>query len=135
MFSPPEATLLKALHNNQFVTWLGLKVKVVKKYLPDSSPETDKGHMKRQKQGIRSTKEKIMTALSTIETARDINPPMEKETQNQIFVYHAILEPKAGTIYIDYTGNFPTRSMEGSTAIFILYDLSSNTILATPVKN
>ena len=48
-----------------------------------------------------------MTALSTIETAQGINPPMEKETQNQIFVYHYILEPKAGTIYVDYTGNFP----------------------------
>ena len=77
-FSPSKATLLKALHNNQFVTWPGLTVKAVKKYLPESSPATDKGHMKRQKQGIRSTKEKIMTALSTIETARDINPPMEK---------------------------------------------------------
>ena len=75
-----------------------------------------------------------MTALSTIETARDINPPMEKETQNQIFVYHAILEPKAGTIYVDYTGNFPIRSMEGNTAILVLYDWSSSAILATPVK-
>ena len=76
----------------------------------------------------------MMTALSTIETTRDINPPMEKETQNQIFVYHAILEPKAGTIYVDYTGNFPILSMEGNTAIFILYDWSSNDILATPAK-
>ena len=76
-----------------------------------------------------------MTALSIIETARDINPPMEKETKNQIFVYHAVLEPKAGTIYVDYTGNFPILSMEGNTAIYIPYDWSSNAILATPVKN
>ena len=76
-----------------------------------------------------------MRALSTTETARDINPPMEKETQNQIFVYHAILEPKEGTIYVEYTGNFPIRSMEDNTAIFILYDWSSSAILATPVKN
>ena len=78
-FSPPKATLLKAVHNNQFVTWPGLTVKAVKKYLPEFSLATDKGHMKWQKRGIRSTKEKIMTALSTIETARDINPPMEKK--------------------------------------------------------
>ena len=75
-----------------------------------------------------------MTALSTIETARDINPPMEKETQNQIFVYHAVLEPKVGTIYVNYTSNFPIRSMEGNTAIFILYYWSSNSILTTLVK-
>ena len=35
-FSPPKATLLKAVHNNQFVMWPGLTVKSVKKYLPDS---------------------------------------------------------------------------------------------------
>ena len=75
-----------------------------------------------------------MTALNTIKTSRDINPPMEKETQNRIFVYHAVLEPKAGKIYVDYTGNFPICSMEGNTAIFILYDWSSNVILSTPVN-
>ena len=99
-FSLPKATLLKALYNNQFATWPGLTVKAVQKYLPESSPATDKGHMKRQKQGIRITKEIIMTALRTIKTARDINPPMEKETKNQIFVYHAVLEIKAGKIYV-----------------------------------
>ena len=43
-FSPPKATILKSLHNNQFVTWPGLTVKAVNKYLPESSPATDKGH-------------------------------------------------------------------------------------------
>ena len=76
-----------------------------------------------------------MTAQETIETARDMNPPMEKETTNQIFVYHAVLEPKLGTIYVDYTGNFPILSMEYNTAIFILYYWSSNAILSTQVKN
>ena len=75
-----------------------------------------------------------MKALSTIETVWDINPTMEKETKNQIFVYHAVLEPKAGTIYVDYTRNFLIQSMEGKTAIFILYYWYSNAILATPVK-
>ena len=46
-FSTPKETLLKAAHNNQFVTWPGLKVNAVKNYLPDSSPATDKVHMKR----------------------------------------------------------------------------------------
>ena len=59
---------------------------------------------------------------------------MENETTNQIFFYHAVLEPKAGTIYGNYTGNFPIRYIEDNTAIFILYYWSSNAILATPVK-
>ena len=55
-FSTPKTTLIKVLHNNQFAKWPGLTVKAVQKYLPDSVPATDKGHMKQKKQGIRSTK-------------------------------------------------------------------------------
>ena len=57
-FSPPKATFLKALQNNQFVTWPGLTVKAVQKYLPESSPATDKGHMKRQKKALEAQKRK-----------------------------------------------------------------------------
>ena len=64
--------------------------------IPQSLTLAVKSHQGKLHQHVRSTKEKIMTALITIETARDINPPMEKETQNQIFVYHAILEQKIG---------------------------------------
>ena len=71
-------------------------MKAMQKYLPESSPATDKGHMKRQKQGIRSTKEKIMTALSTIETARDINPPMEKRNEESDFCLPCCTRTKAG---------------------------------------
>ena len=35
LFSPPKRTLLKAIHNNQLVTWPGLTTKSVSKYLDD----------------------------------------------------------------------------------------------------
>ena len=57
-FGPPKATLLKAVHNNQFVTWPGLTVKAVKRYLPYSSPEKDKGHMKQQKKALEARNRK-----------------------------------------------------------------------------
>ena len=72
--------------NNQLATWPGLTVEAVQKYLPDSCPATDKGHMKRQQKGIISTKDKINNALEQIETARCINPPEERERMNQIFM-------------------------------------------------
>jgi hypothetical protein len=65
------------LNNNQFPTWPGFTAKAVKQYLPESSPAIDKGHMKRQKQDIRSTKEKLHNKLEQIETARDMHPPQE----------------------------------------------------------
>ena len=54
--SPPKKTLLKAISNKTISTWPGFTKKAVQKYLPDLAPEKDKGHTKRQKQGIRSTK-------------------------------------------------------------------------------
>ena len=55
-FSPVKATWKKAIENRHFTTWPGLTVEAVEKYLPRHSPATDKGHMSRQKQGVRPTK-------------------------------------------------------------------------------
>ena len=68
LFCPPKSTLLKAIRNNQLAMWPGLTAEAVEKYLPESCPATDKGHMKRQQNGIRSTKQKIKKALNIIET-------------------------------------------------------------------
>ena len=70
-----------------------------------------------------------------MELERDINPPQENEKNNQIFCYNGRINTKDGTIYVDFTGNFPIRSMDGMVAIFIVYDWTTNAILATPVKN
>ena len=135
LFSPPKTTLLKAVENNQLPTWPGFTAEAIKKYLPESSPATDKGHMKRQRQGIRSTKEKVQTALETFEYEQDMNPPLRTEELNQLFCFTGRVDPKTGTVYTDFTGKFPLRSIDGMTTIFILYDWSSNAILATPVTD
>ena len=90
--------------------------------------------MKRQKQGIRSTRDKLQAELDIIETKRDMHPPQENATKKHLFCYKGSLNHKDGTIYVDFTGKFPIRSIDGMTAIFILYDWTTNAI-ATPVKN
>ena len=50
----------------------------VKSNFPNHVPATDKGHMKRHNQVLRSTKEKVKEALDTVEMNRGINTPMEK---------------------------------------------------------
>jgi hypothetical protein len=55
-----------------------LTAEAVEKYLPDHAPATDKGHMRRQRKGMRSTK--IKEALDIIEHNRDMNPPVEKRS-------------------------------------------------------
>ena len=98
---------------NQLATWLGLTAEAVQEHLPDSCPATDKGHMKRQKKGIRSTKDKIKDALENIETARCMNPPEERDIMNQIFMTLGYVDKKEGTIYADLTGKFLITSIHG----------------------
>ena len=107
LFWPPKWTLLKAIRNNQLAKWPGLTTKAVQKCLTESFPATDKGHMKRQRKGIRSTTDKIKDALEQIETAIYMNPPEEKEIMNQIFMTLGYVDKKEGTIYADLTGKFP----------------------------
>ena len=107
LFCPPKLTLLRAIKNNLLVTWPGLTAESVQKYLSDSCPATDKGHMKRQQKGIRSTKDKIKDALENIETAQCMKPPKEKERMNQIFMTLGYVDKKEGTIYVELTGKFP----------------------------
>ena len=108
-FSPPKQTLLKAINNKQFSTWPGLTPRAVQKYLPDSAPAIDKGHIKRQKQGIRSTREKIKTVFDILETNRYLRPPITIDKENHLFAYHATLNPKNGTVYVDFTQKSPIR--------------------------
>ena len=55
-FSPVKQMWIKAMDNGKFTTWPGLTTEAVRKYLPPSSPATDKGHMKRQRKNISLTK-------------------------------------------------------------------------------
>ena len=42
---------------------------------------------------------------------------------------------KYGTIYVDFTGKLPIRSMDGMVAIFIIYDWTTKAIIENPVNN
>ena len=46
-----------------------------------------------------------------------------------------MINKKDGTIYADLTGKFPITSINGMQALFIMYDLTTNAILATSIKD
>ena len=52
---------------------------------------------------------------------------------NLLFCYVGMIDKNDGTIYVDNTGNFPITSIDVMKAVSILYDWTSNTILATPI--
>ena len=54
---PTKATMMKAIRSGWLIGWPGLTIENVNAFFPESD-ETQKGHMKSQRQGVRSTKEK-----------------------------------------------------------------------------
>jgi hypothetical protein len=59
---PVKETFLNAVRAGNYTTWPGLTIVALHKYFPDLD-EMQKGHMKSQKQGILSTKQKALDHL------------------------------------------------------------------------
>ena len=62
---PTKATWLKSIRAGNYLTWPLITVKHVHKYFPESE-ETQKGHMRNQRQGVRSTKRALTTNISLL---------------------------------------------------------------------
>ena len=77
----------------------GLNVEKVNKYYPDTD-KTPKGNMRKVRQGIRSTKEKVIIASEKYEKI-----PHRKHQD----IYVTVDQFK-DTIYTDQTGKFPIAS-------------------------
>ena len=93
-WSPVPATFISAIKNGYFATWPGLTASLISKHLPKSI-NTTKGHMKLQRQHVRSTQPPPVL---------DLPPPVRSK---QIFM--TILEPK-NLLSTDLTGRFRVLS-------------------------
>lgn len=122
--SPPAATLLQALkRSNELITIPGLTEKLITTHLRRTIP-TDKGHMRRVKQGIASTTKKPPTDESP-----QLHPPLEHIASHAVFCFATLANMNKGTMYTDLTGNFPVRSLRNMTCIFVAYVYDINAIL------
>ena len=108
----------------------------MERYLPDNAPATDKGHMSRYRKGIRSMRKKeALDKLKELAVEQCCNPPLEEEKRNQLFGFMIHQDKKTGIMHTNLTGNFPVRSIDGFTCFFVLYDWTTNAILAIPMKD
>ena len=103
---PVMETWLDAIQAGNYITWPGLTVAAVRKHYPDSD-ETQKGHMKKQRQGVRSTKKKIDNT-SQDENNHTVTPPKK---MNDVYIK---IHNAAETIHSDQTGRFPATSSRGN---------------------
>eukprot|EP00804_Cyclotella_cryptica_P001099 CCRYP_008385-RA/>CCRYP_008385-RA protein AED:0.18 eAED:0.13 QI:0/0/0/1/0.4/0.16/6/0/1406 len=128
-FSPPIATLLKAINNNQLQGFPLMKADLVRKYLAPS-PATSKGHMKRPRTGIRSTRPTLTgpntTPVAPPSNVPDDTPPNEPmtaphfippditDTACNVYCFAALADKHHGTMYTDATGALPAVTLEGN---------------------
>ncbi len=101
---PTKATWLTAIEAHFYASWPDLNTKAVRKHYPKSE-ETPKGHMKKQKSGIRSTKKQLVIKTEEVDDER----PKHKHHDIMIKVI-ITTDELAMKIYTDQTGKFPTRS-------------------------
>jgi hypothetical protein len=105
---PIKETFLNAVRARNYATWPGLNIAALHKYFPDSD-KTQKGHMKGQQQGIRSTKQKALDHL--VESEKLVKIKVEPGTEevspakrhNDIFVH---VKDLAESIHSNQTGVF-----------------------------
>ncbi len=121
---PTKETFLEAVGAGNFATWPGLTTTLIAKHFPDSD-ETQKGHMKGQRKGVRSTKDKQLVEIKIEPGTEQDSPhhatPIKK--MNDIFVKTYNL---ADEIHTDQTGAFPITSQQGYRYIMVGIHIDSN---------
>jgi hypothetical protein len=135
---PPKETFIRAVCNGDYATWPKLTVQLIHKYMPDSD-ETAKGHLKGQRQGVRSMKQKNFKKMIKVEEARiklkgESSPfrPLPPTKLNNIFVRMVDLNEE---IHTNQTGAFPHTSQRGNRYIMVAVYLNANYTFAKPMKN
>ncbi|MCP4746067.1 MAG: hypothetical protein GY874_07980, partial [Desulfobacteraceae bacterium] len=116
---PTKETWIKAIRNGNYDTWPGLTEEAVNKYYPESD-ETQKGHMKGQRQGLRST---------TDAPPKPTQPPKKRHE-----TFMKVIDMRE-TMYTDQTGKFPYLSSRGNQYQMVVYHSDANYIFAKPLKN
>jgi hypothetical protein len=90
------------------------------------SEETQQGHMRSQRQGVRSTK--------TAPCTKPVTPSLATPSSTQQDIYIKTYDTY-DTVFSDQTGAFPPISSRGNRYQMILYHNNSNSIWVEPFKN
>ena len=123
---PTKDSWIKAIKNGNYATWPGITAKAVNRHFPESI-ETQKGHMKKQRQNVRSTKQKIVVGET----------PQDDELRRAVTKHHILVKiiNADETVFTDQTGRLPVQSSRGNTSLMVYYDVDANYIDAEPIRN
>ena len=128
-FSPVPSTWIAAIDAGFFTTWPGLTADLVRKHLP-KSVATSKGHMRKTKMNIRSTKTTAPAAAS-----KNFTPAEMTSTHDRTSVVHFKPMQITGKISTDQMGRFPHTSSNGTKYIMACHVHDTNGILTECLKS
>ena len=125
---PTKSTWIKAIRGGNYASWPFITVDNVNKHFPESN-ETNQGHMKGIKQGIRSTKQRKQPTVITTDAGEQVTVPLTKH--HDIFV---TIDEAKETMYTDQTGAFPVQSHKGNRYVMILCEIDNGIIISEPMR-
>jgi hypothetical protein len=134
---PLKETFLDAVQAGNYATWPGLTTQLISKHFFDSN-ETQKGHMKGQRQGLQSTKQKALDYIMAKEKNIKIKPGTENTPQSHIKHHDNMfikIMDHANTIHSNQSGAFPFTSYHSNRYKMAAIQISANYIFCKPMKN
>jgi hypothetical protein len=120
---PPKELFLAVVQVGNYARWLGLTTILISKHFPDLD-KMQKGHMKGQQKGIRSTKVRAPVAIK-IEPGTE-NSPLP--TINKHYDFFIVVYKLLDMIRTDQTGTFLMISQQGYWYIMVDIHLDANFI-------
>jgi hypothetical protein len=129
---PVKETFLDAVRAGNYATWPGLTTTLIAKHFPDSD-KTQKGHMKGQRKGVRSTRVKPAYEIKIKPGTKDPPPKLvkNKKMDNIIVKIYELAEE----IHTDQTGAFSVTSQQGYRYIMVGIHTDANYIFCKLMKN
>jgi hypothetical protein len=127
---PVKETFLAVVRAGNYATWPGLMTTLIAKHFPDLD-KMQKGHMKGQRKGVRSTKVKPPVHIK-IEPTTETSPNLTIAKKNNIFV---VFYKLSNTVHTNQTGTFLLISQQGYHYIMVGIYLDANYIFCKLMKN
>jgi hypothetical protein len=137
LWFPPAATLLWALERSkELATIPSFSLRLVCNHLPLSTA-TNKGHMRRHRQGTGSTRSLQPAILDVRRQVDNLHPTKEICAAHNIFCFPALADLSTGTMYTNLPGAFQVCSTKSMQYVFVayVYDLITILVHAMPSKN
>jgi hypothetical protein len=135
--SNPATTLIQALkHSRELATIPGFTAHLINTHLPYSIA-TNKGHMRRHRQGIQSTQTMQPAIIQAWRDVNSLQPDKEICAAHDMFCIATLADLNTDTMYTNLPGEFLVCSFKPMQYIFVAYLYNLNAILmhAMPSKN